>query len=143
MIEQRALGTFHNKNVLSCLGPKNSGKMDRKVRRIMATVAKKPADGKRLTQSQVIAALADQSDLNKKVVKEVLTNLSDLAIKETKKKGEFVFPGIGKLVRSDRKARMGRNPATGEPIKIPAKKVVKFRVSKATKDAIVPPLKKK
>jgi DNA-binding protein HU-beta len=110
----------------------------------MATVApKKPAEGKRLTQSQVISALADQSDLNKKVVKEMLTNLCDLAIKETKKKGEFVFPGIGKLVRSDRKARMGRNPATGEPIKIPAKKVVKFRVSKAAKDAIVPPLKKK
>ncbi len=109
----------------------------------MATVAKKSADAKRLTQSQVITALADQSDLNKKVVKEVLTNLSDLAIKETKKKGEFVFPGIGKLVRSDRKARMGRNPATGEPIKIPAKKVVKFRVSKAAKDSIVPPTKKK
>jgi DNA-binding protein HU-beta len=106
----------------------------------MAT-AKKAADGKRLTQSQVISSLADQSDLNKKVVKEVLTNLADLAIKETKKKGEFVFPGIGKLVRSDRKARMGRNPATGEPIKIPAKKVVKFRVSKAAKDAIVPPKK--
>ena len=107
----------------------------------MATVVKKAADGKRLTQSQVISALADQSDLNKKVVKDVLTNLADLAIKETKKKGEFVFPGVGKLVRSDRKARMGRNPATGEPIKIPAKKVVKFRVSKAAKDAIVPPKK--
>jgi DNA-binding protein HU-beta len=108
----------------------------------MAT-AKKAANAKRLTQSQVITSLADQSDLNKKVVKEVLTNLADLAIKETKKKGEFVFPGVGKLVRSDRKARMGRNPATGEPIKIPAKKVVKFRVSKAAKDAIVPPVKKK
>jgi DNA-binding protein HU-beta len=110
----------------------------------MATVKKAAAaGGKRLTQSQVITSLADQSDLNKKVVKEVLTNLADLAIKETKKKGEFVFPGIGKLVRSDRKARMGRNPATGVPIKIPAKKVVKFRVSKAAKDAIVPPAKKK
>jgi DNA-binding protein HU-beta len=108
----------------------------------MAT-AKTAANAKRLTQSQVITSLADQSDLNKKVVKEVLTNLADLAIKETKKKGEFVFPGVGKLVRSDRKARMGRNPATGEPIKIPAKKVVKFRVSKAAKDAIVPPVKKK
>jgi DNA-binding protein HU-beta len=96
---------------------------------------------KRMTQSQVIAALADQSDLNKQVVKDLLTNLTDLAIKEVKKKGEFVFPGVGKLVRSDRKARMGRNPATGEPIKIPAKKVVKFRVSKAAKDAIVPPKK--
>jgi DNA-binding protein HU-beta len=108
----------------------------------MATAKKAPAEGKRLTQSQVVAALADQSELNRKVVKDLLANLADLAIKETKKKGEFVFPGIGKLVRSDRKARMGRNPATGEPIKIPAKKVVKFRVSKAAKDAIVPPKKK-
>jgi DNA-binding protein HU-beta len=54
----------------------------------------------------------------------------------------FVLPGIGRLVRQDRKARMGRNPATGEAIKIPAKKVVKFRVAKAVKDAIVPPKKK-
>ena len=55
----------------------------------------------------------------------------------------FIVPGIGRLVRSDRKARIGRNPATGEQIKIPAKKVVKFRVAKAAKDAIVPPRKKK
>jgi DNA-binding protein HU-beta len=54
------------------------------------------------------------------------------------KSGMCVLPGIGRLVRVDRKARMGRNPATGEAIKIPAKKVVKFRVAKAVKDAIVP-----
>jgi len=58
-------------------------------------------------------------------------------IAETKKSGVAVLPGIGRLVRVDRKARMGRNPATGEAIKIPAKKVVKFRVAKAVKDAIV------
>jgi DNA-binding protein HU-beta len=56
--------------------------------------------------------------------------------------GEYVLPGVGRLVRVDRKASMGRNPATGEAIKIPAKKVVKFRVVKAVKDAIVPPKKK-
>ena len=61
----------------------------------------------------------------------------ELAIQEVKKNGLFVIPGIGRLVRMDRKARMGRNPATGESIKIAAKKVVKFRVAKAAKDAIV------
>ena len=65
------------------------------------------------------------------------------AASEVKKNGVFVVPGIGRLVRQDRKARMGRNPATGEAIKIPAKKVVKFRVAKACKDAIVPPKVKK
>ena len=68
--------------------------------------------------------------------------LAEGAIKEVKKNGVFVVPGLGRLVRVDRKARMGRNPATGEAIKIPAKKVVKFRVAKAAKDAIVPPKKK-
>ena len=66
-----------------------------------------------------------------------------MAVKQTKKSGVFIVPGIGRLVRSDRKARIGRNPATGEQIKIPAKKVVKFRVAKAAKDAIVPPKKKR
>ena len=66
-----------------------------------------------------------------------------MAVKQTKKSGVFVLPGIGRLVRSDRKARIGRNPATGEQIKIPAKKVVKFRVAKAAKDAIVPPRNKR
>ena len=66
---------------------------------------------------------------------------ADMAVRETKKNGLFVIPGIGRLVRVDRKARLGRNPATGETIKIPAKKVVKFRVAKAVKDSIVPPKK--
>ncbi len=59
-------------------------------------------------------------------------------IKETKKSGEFTIPGIGKLVKAERKARLGRNPQTGETIKIKAKTVVKFRVAKAAKDAIAP-----
>jgi DNA-binding protein HU-beta len=66
-----------------------------------------------------------------------------MAIAEVKKNGVFVLPGIGRLVRVERKARMGRNPATGEAIKIPAKKTVKFKVAKPAKDAIVPPKAKK
>ena len=66
-----------------------------------------------------------------------------MAIAEVKKNGVFVLPGIGRLVRVDRKARMGRNPATGAAIKIAAKKVVKFRVAKSAKDSIVPPKKAK
>ena len=65
--------------------------------------------------------------------------LGETAIREVKKNGIFIVPGIGRLVRVDRKARMGRNPATGETIKIAAKKVVKFRVAKSTSEAIVPP----
>jgi DNA-binding protein HU-beta len=101
----------------------------------------KAAAAKKLTQAQIITTLADSAELSKKIVKGLMDNLADLAVKETKKNGEFTVPGIGKLVKSQRKARMGRNPATGQAIKIPAKTVVKFRVSKAAKDAIVPPKK--
>jgi DNA-binding protein HU-beta len=75
------------------------------------------------------------------VSKRVARDLSLLA-EQSLKTGEFVLPGVGRLVRVDRKARIGRNPATGEAIKIPAKKVVKFRVSKAMRDSIVPAKKK-
>jgi DNA-binding protein HU-beta len=81
-------------------------------------------------------------EVSNKVAKQAIETLAATAVAEVKKSGAFVVPGIGKLVRVDRKARMGRNPATGEAIKIPAKKVVKFRVAKAAKDAIVPPKKK-
>ena len=73
----------------------------------------------------------------------MMEHLAQTAINEVKKNGVFVLPGLGRLVRVDRKARMGRNPATGEAIKIPAKKVVRFRVAKAAKDAIVPMKAKK
>ena len=106
-------------------------------------MAKKAAAATKMTQSQIVAALAEQSDVSKKVAKGFLENLADMAVEQTKKSGVFIVPGIGRLVRSDRKARIGRNPATGEQIKIPAKKVVKFRVAKAAKDAIVPPKKKR
>jgi DNA-binding protein HU-beta len=95
-----------------------------------------------LTQTQLVKALAAHGQVTNKVAKDILEGLAATAISEVKKNGVFVLPGIGRLVRVDRKARLGRNPATGETIKIPAKKVVKFRVAKAAKDSIVPPKKK-
>jgi DNA-binding protein HU-beta len=96
----------------------------------------------RMTQTQLVRSLAESCEVNNKTARAFLDGLSSLAIAEVKKNGVFVLPGIGRLVRVDRKARIGRNPATGESIKIPAKKVVKFRVAKAAKDTIVPPKKK-
>jgi DNA-binding protein HU-beta len=96
----------------------------------------------RLTQTQLMRALAEKCEVPNKTARTMLDHLSQLAISEVKKNGVFVLPGLGRLVRVERKARMGRNPATGESIKIPAKKVVKFRVAKAAKDSIVPPKKK-
>jgi len=92
----------------------------------------------KMTQSSLIKEIAENLEVSSKVAKSFLTLFSDIAVRETKKVGEFTLPGIGKLVRQERKARLGRNPATGETIKIAAKKVVKFRVAKAVKDAIVP-----
>ncbi len=91
----------------------------------------------KLTKSQLIRELADKSGLAKKDVEMVLETMTSMAYKLVKSSGEFVVPGIGKLVKVDRKERMGRNPATGETIKIPAKTVVKFRVAKAAKDAVL------
>jgi DNA-binding protein HU-beta len=96
-----------------------------------------------MTQTQIMQTLADSCEVPKKVAKTMLDTLAQTAVTEVKKNGVFVLPGIGRLVRVDRKARMGRNPATGAAIKIAAKKVVKFRVAKAAKDAIVPPKKAK
>ena len=100
------------------------------------------AEATRMTQTQIIKELAETTGVGNKVAKQFLEKFSEIAVRETKKKGVFVMPGIGRLVRVERKARTGRNPATGESIKIPAKKVVKFRVAKAAKDSIVPPKKK-
>jgi DNA-binding protein HU-beta len=96
-----------------------------------------------MTQSQLVKYLAEQCEVSNKLAKHMIDTLAATAVKEVKKTGMFVIPGLGKLVRVDRKARMGRNPATGEAISIPAKKVVKFRVAKAVKDAIVPAKGKK
>ena len=97
--------------------------------------------GKMMTKSQFISHIAEKNGLTKAAAGAVLDTIAGIAIAETKKNGAFVVPGIGKLVKSHRKARMGRNPQTGASIKIPAKTVVKFRVAKACKDAVVPPKK--
>jgi len=98
----------------------------------MATAAKGP-----ITKSGLVALLAEKGEITKKQAVALLELLAETAYKEAKKEKQFTLPGIGKLVLVDRKARMGRNPATGETIKIAAKKVVKFRVAKAAKDAIL------
>ena len=99
------------------------------------------AGKKPLTKAQIVTYFAKKFDLSKKVASSVIEEMAGLAIAETKKAGAFTFPGVGKLVLVKRKARLGRNPATGEPINIPAKTVVKMRVAKACKEAIVPPKK--
>ena len=90
---------------------------------------------KALSKSQLAAAVAEKAALSKKQAVEILDHLAELAYKHAK--DTFTLPGIGKLVLRNRAARMGRNPKTGETIQIPAKRVVKFRVAKAAKDAIL------
>lgn len=93
--------------------------------------------GKGLNKSQLINLLAERTEMARKDVVKFLEVLTGVAYGETKKSGEFTLPGIGKLVKKNRAARQGRNPATGATIQIPAKTVVKFRVAKAAKDAIL------
>ncbi len=90
---------------------------------------------KPMTKSQITEYLAKKADVTKKTAVQILDELATLAHKEAK--NTFTIPGVGKLVLVSRKARVGRNPATGETINIPAKKVVKFRVAKACKDAVL------
>ncbi len=90
---------------------------------------------KSMTKSQIAEYMAQKTGLTKKATVQMIEDFAALAYKEAK--NVFVVPGIGKLVLANRKARMGRNPQTGESIKIPAKRVVKFRVAKAAKDAIL------
>ena len=90
---------------------------------------------KALSKSQIASEIAEKNSLTKKQATEILETISELAYKNAK--NTFTLPGLGKLVLVNRKARMGRNPATGETIKIAAKRVVKFRVAKACKDAIL------
>ena len=115
------------------------------------TVAKKTAPVKtsasakaaepKMTKTQVIRSMAEQLQVAPKQIAAFLDLLIETATTQTRKTGEFTVPGLGKLVKARRAARMGRNPATGESLKIAAKTTVKFRVSKAMKDAIVPPRK--
>jgi len=97
-------------------------------------MAKKP-----MTKAQIVGHMADKHEISKKKMVEILDDYCDLAKSELKKAGAFVPPGFGKLVLQKRKARIGRNPATGEEIKIPAKTVVKMRIAKAFKEAVIPP----
>ena len=90
---------------------------------------------KALSKAQIASLVAEKAQLSKKQAVEILDHIAQLAYKNAK--DTFTLPGIGKLVLKNRAARMGRNPKTGETISIPAKRVVKFRVAKAAKDAIL------
>ncbi len=96
------------------------------------------ADARRMGKSELFAHFADRFEMKRAQARDFFDELATLSEKELKRSGEFVLPGMVKLVVQKRKARMGRNPATGEPIKIPAKTVVKARVVKQLKDAVLP-----
>lgn len=101
-------------------------------------MATKAASKKRMSQSEVVNHFAEKFDMKRAQVKELFEELSNLATSEVKENGEFQLPGFGKLVLSERKAREGRNPQTGETIQIPAKRTLKFRLTKGIKDSVVP-----
>ena len=91
----------------------------------------------KMTKSQLMTHLAEKSGMPKKDVISFMDLIVETAFDEVKTNGEFTIPGLGKLVKKHRNARMGRNPATGETIQIPAKTVCKFRVAKAAKEAVL------
>lgn len=91
----------------------------------------------KMTKSQLISALAEKTGMPKKDVVGFMDTLVEMAYSEVKKNGVFVLPGFGKMVKVDRKARVGINPATGEKINIAAKTVAKFRLAKAAKEAVL------
>jgi DNA-binding protein HU-beta len=93
--------------------------------------------GKKMSKTQLATELAEATGTNRKTASQFIESLGEIAYREAKKNGEFTIPGIGKLVKQQRKAREGRNPATGETIKIPAKTALKFRVAKAAKDSVL------
>ncbi len=113
------------------------------------TAAKKPAGTKaparvkafvpKMTKTQVIGHMAERMGVRPRQIAEFFDVLIETATAQTREAGEFTVPGLGKLVKAERAGRTGRNPATGEPIQIPAKTTVKFRLSKSAKDAVVPP----
>ncbi len=96
------------------------------------------AEARRMGKSELFSHFAERFEMKRAQAREIFEELTTLAEKELKRAGEFVLPGVCKLVVQKRKARMGRNPATGEPIKIPAKTVVKARIAKQLKDAVLP-----
>ena len=96
------------------------------------------AEARRMGKSELFAHFAERFDMKRAQAREFFEELTMLSEKELKRSGEFVLPDMVKLVVQKRKARQGRNPATGEPIKIPAKTVVKARIAKQLKDAVLP-----
>jgi DNA-binding protein HU-beta len=101
-----------------------------------------PVKVKPLSKLQIATHLAEKLELSKKQATEFLDELAALAYAQTSTTGEFTVPGIGKLIKQERAAREGRNPSTGEAMRIEAKTVVKFRIAKAAKDAVLPPADK-
>lgn len=97
-----------------------------------------PAPAAKMTKTQIVKALAEKLEAEPKQIQSFLDALAEMATEQTREAGEFTIPGLGKLVKAERKERMGRNPATGEQIKIAAKTTVKFRIAKAATDAIAP-----
>lgn len=98
-----------------------------------------PTPVAKMTKTQIVKALAEKLETEPRKVQSFLDALVEMATEQTREAGEFTIPGLGKLVKAERKERMGRNPQTGEEIKIAAKTTVKFRVAKAATDAIEPP----
>ncbi len=103
-----------------------------------AMPAEKIVAANKMTKLKLIRLLADKMELTAKQSATFFDLLAEIAIQETRKSGEFMIPGLGKLVKAERAARIGRNPQTGETIKIKTRTAVKFRVAKAAKDAIAP-----
>ncbi len=93
----------------------------------------------KMTKTQIIKAMAEKLEVEPKQVQSFFDVLTDMATEQTREAGEFTVPGLGKLVKAERKERMGRNPSTGEQIKIAAKTTVKFRIAKAATEAVAPP----
>jgi DNA-binding protein HU-beta len=96
------------------------------------------AEARRMGKSELFSHFAERFDMKRTLARDFFDELAVLCEKELKRSGEFVLPGMVKLVVQKRKARLGRNPATGEPIKIPAKTVVKARIIKQLKDSVLP-----
>ncbi len=116
-------------------------KTDVPAKRTVSTKVAAGAKGptQKMTKTQLIRYMAEQLEVPPKQVVAFLDLLIQTVTTHTRKNGEFTVPGLGTLVKAQRAARMGRNPATGEAIKIKAKTTVKFRLAKAAKDAVVPP----
>ena len=93
----------------------------------------------KMTKTQIVKAMAERMEVETKQIQSFFDALAEMATEQTREAGEFTVPGLGKLVKAERKERMGRNPSTGEQIKIAAKTTVKFRVAKAAAGAIAPP----